>query len=174
MKNIILITLLFTASLSFSQVLIVHDPADKRLASYKDSMDCYLHGLKEKHLAEIINREDTCAGRIAHSIVERYLKTLNQNIEPVANLWELRCAYSRTESIYGIIGKDWIPQRWKKPTTVIYKPEEVKQLAVVKKPKPVVKKQPVKEKTVKQINVYTINGHVVTQTEFTKFKSMKP
>ena len=161
MKNLVILLLISTNL--FSQVIVVHSKNDKRLLAYKDSMECYLHGLREVDVAKKIkNREDTAEGRVSYNYINKFYLKLNQNIKPILTVRNLDVAHKIKIDGYYLTTYIWYPELWQKPVCrVIYEPiKQIVKTDTVKPPK-------------KNVFIYTLNGQTVSREQFERFYGRK-
>jgi hypothetical protein len=160
-KKIVIIFLFFNKCL-FSQ-LIVHSINDKRLIAYNDSLNLYLHGLKELELAKIlVNKKNITIGKYAFVRLNKELLLLNKKIKPLYYVKKYGVTYAQTSAW----NSTWYPEIWKNPVIkVVYTKIDTKTKFVSKKD------------TTKKLTVYgcifRINGRQVSEKEFEKIYGRK-
>ncbi len=164
--NKLLLIFLFISQFTFSQV-IVHSKNDPRLLAYKDSMECYICGLKQLNIAmRIKDREDIEEGRIAMNKIEKMIARLNPKIKFISCNKQFQFLY-KYDGKYTITY--WMPDIYKKPVCkVIYEPEEHIINNALKKDTTTIKTDSIKKPTVKNVFIYTLNGQTVSKEQFEK------
>jgi len=174
MKKIIFIFFIIS-QYTFAQ-LVVHSKNDKRLIAYRDSIKCYLHGLKEVRVAKLClsyYKNDTSIGRQWKYYIEDEQSKLNQNIKPIKQFKQYGILYNiiplyENHLFYTVTYLQevrWIPEMWKKPVIkVVYEKE---------KKEPLVLKKDTVKKSITYRYVFRINGNQVSEKEFEKVYGRK-